>query len=284
MALRSGRCRRTLGLTLLGAVALALLAAVGGIIVVFTGAYNVAATEQHLAPVYRLLDIAMRQSVRARAADIAVPPLGEPRTVALGLRCFRQHCVQCHGAPGIAPDDLGKGLMPLPASLAQTALDWPPEDLYWTTRHGIRMAGMPAWEFRMSEEALWATVAFLELLPTLTVERYAAMSASAGAAPCPEAARAPAAQAERGRTALHQYACITCHRIPGVTGPRTYVGPPLARMAKRTYIAGSLPNTPENMVRWLRDPRAVSPGTLMPDLGVSEAHARDIAAYLATLD
>jgi cytochrome c1 len=68
-----------------------------------------------------------------------------------------------------------------------------------------------------------------------------------------------------------------------VPGAWNYVGPALDQMGERAYIAGVLPNTPDNMERWLRDPAAVKPGTAMPDLGVSEQDARDIAAFLRTL-
>jgi cytochrome c len=54
-------------------------------------------------------------------------------------------------------------------------------------------------------------------------------------------------------------------------------------IAKRTYVGGILANTPDNMVRWLRDPPGVDPRTAMPNMGVTEADARDIAAFLYTL-
>ncbi len=47
------------------------------------------------------------------------------------------------------------------------------------------------------------------------------------------------------------------------------------------YLAGVLPNTPENMARWIREPQTVKPGDAMPDLGVSERDARDMTAFLA---
>lgn len=85
---------------------------------------------------------------------------------------------------------------------------------------------------------------------------------------------------ERGRLALTQYACQSCHRIPGITGSDVHVGPPLDGLAGRTHIARSLPNTPENLVRWIRDPRQVDPATAMPMMGVSQADAVDMSAYL----
>lgn len=89
---------------------------------------------------------------------------------------------------------------------------------------------------------------------------------------------------ERGRDALQSYGCISCHSVPGVRGPGGHVGPPLDDWAKRIYIAGTLPNTPENLILWIQNPQSVEPGTAMPFLGVTEADARDMAAYLYTLD
>jgi cytochrome c2 len=83
---------------------------------------------------------------------------------------------------------------------------------------------------------------------------------------------------------MYQYACNACHTIPGVTGSAPNVGPPLAGMSSRRRIAGKLPNTPENMVRWLRHTHEVAPSSAMPEMGVSARDARDLAAYLATLD
>ncbi|HEV2106688.1 MAG TPA: cupredoxin domain-containing protein [Thermomicrobiales bacterium] len=89
---------------------------------------------------------------------------------------------------------------------------------------------------------------------------------------------------EAGKDALQAYGCIACHTVPGASGSyRANVGPPLTGWAGREYIAGALPNTPDNLILWIQDPHAVEPGTVMPDLGVSEQDARDIAAYLYTL-
>jgi cytochrome c2 len=89
--------------------------------------------------------------------------------------------------------------------------------------------------------------------------------------------------AERGRELVRSYGCGTCHSIPGVTGATGLVGPPLGGIASRAYIGGVLPNAPDNMLRWLHDPRAVDPLTAMPNVGVTSSDARHIAAYLYTL-
>lgn len=88
---------------------------------------------------------------------------------------------------------------------------------------------------------------------------------------------------QQGRRLIVSYGCGSCHTIPGIYTARGVVGPPLYFFGRRTMIAGELPNTPENLVRWLRNPRAVEPATAMPALGLSEQQAQDIAAYLDTL-
>lgn len=90
-------------------------------------------------------------------------------------------------------------------------------------------------------------------------------------------------KAEHGPSLIVAYGCAACHTVPGVKGARGNVGPPLTRFGDRTYIAGMLRNTPANLVRWIRDPQGVVPGNAMPNMGVTEAEARDIAAYLYTL-
>lgn len=91
-------------------------------------------------------------------------------------------------------------------------------------------------------------------------------------------------EAELGREAIDAYGCAACHTIPGVAGADALVGPPLTAFSRRTYIAGSLPNTLDNLTRWIADPQGVEPGTAMPDLDVPEEVARQIAAYLHTLE
>jgi putative membrane protein len=86
-----------------------------------------------------------------------------------------------------------------------------------------------------------------------------------------------------GKQVLQQYGCASCHTIPGIPGANALVGPSLEHIASRMYIAGVLPNTPENMLWWLQNPPAVDPLTAMPNLGVTEADARDMAGYLYTL-
>jgi len=89
--------------------------------------------------------------------------------------------------------------------------------------------------------------------------------------------------AQRGKNLIMHYDCGSCHSIPGIREARGVVGPPMILMGRQTYIAGQAPNTPENLVKWIQDPKSIEPGTAMPKLGITEAEARDIAAYIYTL-
>ncbi len=85
---------------------------------------------------------------------------------------------------------------------------------------------------------------------------------------------------QRGAAAIVRYGCGACHTIQGISGAHGMVGPPLTGIVNRTYIAGVLRNGPDEITRWIQDPKAVDEKTAMPKLGVSSRDATDIAAYL----
>jgi mono/diheme cytochrome c family protein len=261
---------------------LGLAALLGGAITVYAGWYDISATDQHLAPTYRLIDIAMRRSVKLRAGKIEVPDLSDPARIRAGAFLYRTHCQQCHGAPGVAPEPFALGMTPVPVPLVHTARAWTPAEMFWVVKEGIKMTGMPAWKYRLSDEDMWSVVAFLPAMALMTPAEFARLQVSpTKEGPRKELPEKPSAK--RGEQAINQYACVTCHEIPGIVGANAPVGPPLKGIASRLMLGGVLPNSPENMVRWLRFPQQVAPRTAMPNLGVTERDARDIAAYLATL-
>ena len=92
------------------------------------------------------------------------------------------------------------------------------------------------------------------------------------------------ADPELGRATFARYGCSSCHTIPGVPGARGRVGPPLLYWPERAYIAGMVPNQPRNLVQFIRSPQSIAPGTAMPILGVTDRDARNMAAYLYSLD
>ena len=102
---------------------------------------------------------------------------------------------------------------------------------------------------------------------------------------CRKAEARPVAggDAERGKIAIGEYGCGSCHTIPGIRSANGLVGPPLTDWSERGMIAGYVPNTTDFLIRWIEVPRAIKPMTAMPNLAVPESDARDIAAYLYTL-
>jgi cytochrome c2 len=123
----------------------------------------------------------------------------------------------------------------------------------------------------------WLCAALIVALP------FAAACNGARDAEAREAAEMTGGDPARGPAIMRKYGCQSCHTIPGVVGADGLVGPPLAGIASRSYIGGVLPNAPDNMLRWIKDPKAVDPLTAMPNTGVTASDARHIAAYLYTL-
>ncbi|KQT09306.1 c-type cytochrome [Ramlibacter sp. Leaf400] len=273
------------------AIALGLLIALAAgvsALLVWRGTYDISATNQHTDTVFKVLDYSMRRSVQSRIEQAPAPPdLGEARRVRSGAVHYRDQCLQCHGAPGVAPEPLAFGLTPAPANLLAAGRTWAPGEIFWVVKHGIKMTGMPAWVYRLGDDEVWDVVAFVRAMPAMSPRDYAQFAATL---PPPAGPRTSAStglrtgDVEAGRRATERYLCVTCHVIPGFVSAQHHVGPPLDGMGKRSFIAGVLPNTPENMVRWLLQPQQVDPLSAMPALGLGEQDARDIAAFLATLD
>jgi mono/diheme cytochrome c family protein len=162
------------------AATLAVLAISGSFIgyaLMMSGVYNVSSTSQHLQFVYTFLEKGMHQSVRFHARDIVSPQqLNEPKLITAGAQLYKAHCVECHGAPGVAPSGIGMSMQPVPGPLVDATSKWQPNELYWIVRHGIKMSGMPAWEYRISDDEIWQTVAFLQQMPNLSPADYKAMT------------------------------------------------------------------------------------------------------------
>jgi mono/diheme cytochrome c family protein len=217
-----------------------------------------------------------------------VPNLGDSSLAAGGLSLYRKNCQPCHGGPGEAGEQIGRGINPKPPRLATAANRWTDAQLYWIVSRGLKMSGMPAFAPRLSDTDRWAIVAFLRRMVWFSPADYKRMTAQVdqGIKPTdwPPAddlgfRRLDGANLRRGRDLLRRYGCVTCHESPGI-GPG-YVGPPLVGFAERQYIAGILVNAPSNAVAWIMNPKRFKP-TAMPDLGLPAADAFDIAAYLYT--
>jgi mono/diheme cytochrome c family protein len=150
-----------------------ILALLGGFAVIYTGAYDVAATSPHWPVARWLMETARIRSIKAHAAGIQLPPnFDDPANIPMGVEHFAAHCAVCHGAPGVPRGDIARGLYPPPPDLAKTAPLYSPGELFWIVKNGIKMTGMPAWSDH-SDTELWATVAFIKKLPGMSEQDYA---------------------------------------------------------------------------------------------------------------
>jgi mono/diheme cytochrome c family protein len=118
-------------------------------------------------------------SIKHHAKDIIAPNLSDSSLIKIGFVHYREMCEDCHGAPGISPDETGEGLYPKPPDLTRSVKDWTPAELFWITKNGLKMSGMAAFGKTHSDDKIWAIVAFLEKLPSMTKEQYKAYNKKA---------------------------------------------------------------------------------------------------------
>ncbi len=156
-------------LWLLGIVA---LVAVSGIIFIYSGTYNISATVPHNALTHWIMSTTMDNSVKHHAKNIVVPDLSDSSKIKMGFVHYRAMCVSCHGAPGVSQEELAAGLYPKPPKLVRTIHEWTPAELFWITKYGVKMTGMPAWGPTHSDDKIWAMVAFMEKMQKMTPEQY----------------------------------------------------------------------------------------------------------------
>lgn len=157
-----------------GALGVLLLLGAIGLIVIYAGAYNVAATEEHSSLGRWAFDTTFHRSVQARAADIE-PPANLRAMVEQGATEYKEMCQRCHGGPGVERDTWANGMRPRPPHLTEEAVEWEAKEVFWLIKHGARMTGMPAFGPTHDDPTLWGIVATVKELPAMTPERYAAL-------------------------------------------------------------------------------------------------------------
>lgn len=146
-----------------------------GLALIYSGAYNVAASYPHGPFARWLLETTADRSVEAHADSVPTPPADLDSRRGQGARQYQDDCVQCHGAPGVEAGELAKGMLPRPPDLKETISDLSTKELFWIVKNGVRMTGMPAWGAVDDDKEIWNVVAFVKSLPKLTPEEYRAM-------------------------------------------------------------------------------------------------------------
>lgn len=160
-----------------GALAVVLLLAVVGLVVVYSGAYNVAATEDHVSLVRWAFDTTFHNSVARRAPEPPERGAPGPDALAAGARAYRSTCQHCHAGPGVERSAWTSGMRPRPPHLAEAATHWKLGEVFWIAKHGVKMTGMPAFGPTQDDRTLWRIAAFVKRLPALTPEEYKALGA-----------------------------------------------------------------------------------------------------------
>ena len=153
-------------------VSLLMIAAIATTGFAYSGLYDVSASSSHSGVVNWLLSTTSHASIERQARNVNVPDLSNESLARAGINDFDAMCAGCHGAPGRAPEAMGQGLNPPAPDLADSAAHLNPAELFWVTKHGIKMTGMPAWGATHDDEALWPVVAFMTMLPELDAVGY----------------------------------------------------------------------------------------------------------------
>lgn len=165
---------------LLGVVGTLVVLIAVALLVILTGAYNVAATDRHESPVAWALDTTMRNSVQGRAGDLEPPASFTPAMITAGAGEYKAMCEHCHGGVGTEHAEWAAVMVPNPPPLARVAEDWTAAEVFWLVKHGVKMTGMPAFGPSHDDQTMWNIAAFVKALPNMTAEEYAAYPAGHG--------------------------------------------------------------------------------------------------------
>lgn len=164
---------------LMGVLTTLIVGAGVGALFVYSGLFDISADTPHNPLVHRLIETTREQAIERRARDVTVPAdMSDTERVRRGAGNYAAMCVECHLAPGKANSEIRMGLYPAPPDLSQPAkmqTDVAARQ-FWIIKHGIKATGMPAWsKGGIEDEAIWDMVAFLQQMPALTAEQYAAL-------------------------------------------------------------------------------------------------------------
>jgi len=140
----------------------------------FLGFYNVSATKPHSKIVETILHSVSESSIKRNAKSVKNPfDVNDKDIYVKGFREYDEMCVQCHGAPGIEPSATGKGLNPKPPHFPDEDLhEYTLEDIFWVTKNGVKMTGMPAYGPTHDDEVIWAIAIFLDRSRELSENGY----------------------------------------------------------------------------------------------------------------
>lgn len=145
------------------------------LIYIYSGWHNVSAMNEESSFMKWVFNTTKNKSVESRIKDISIPDLKKFSLITEGFEHYKEMCESCHGAPGIEETELSKGLNPPAPYLVDEVKESDPKELFWITKNGIKMTGMPAWGKTHSDESIWAIVAFMKAMSDMTADDYKKM-------------------------------------------------------------------------------------------------------------
>ncbi len=163
----------------LGIVGFILVLLVVVLAIVYSGAYNIAATVDHTPFVRWAFSTTMHNSARDRAVSAGAQPEFSQSMVERGAAEYKSMCQHCHAGPGAERSAWAEGMLPQPPHLIEAASEWEPNEIFWLVKHGVKMTGMPAFGPTHDDDTLWSIAAFVQQLPGMTAQRYAAYEGEA---------------------------------------------------------------------------------------------------------
>ena len=150
------------------------------LIIIYTGWYDVSAMNEESGIMKWVLNTTKKNSVEFHSKNISIPDLNDPEMISEGFEHYNEMCVSCHGAPGNEQVELSKVLNPPAPYLVKIVDKIDPKELFWVTKNGIKMTGMPAWGKTHLDDKIWAIVAFMKTLPNMTSDEYEKMERPSG--------------------------------------------------------------------------------------------------------
>jgi len=138
------------------------------------GRYDVSATKPNPEIVNKIFHSIAERSIKRNSASLTVPyDVNDKDMYLKGFKEYEEMCVQCHGAPGVEPSPTGKGLFPPPPKFPEEKLyEYSLKDIFWVTKNGVQMTGMPAYGPTHDDEAIWAIAIFLDKSRDLSEAEY----------------------------------------------------------------------------------------------------------------
>ncbi len=138
------------------------------------GRYDVSATKPHLGIVNTFFHMIAERSIQRNSASLVVPyDIDDKDIYVEGFKEYEAMCVQCHGAPGVEPSSTGKGLFPKPPKFPSEEFnEYSLKDIFWVTKNGVKMTGMPAYGPTHEDGIIWAVAIFLDKSRNLSEAEY----------------------------------------------------------------------------------------------------------------